>query len=77
VIVENAELVRRLFEDLNEGNVKAMLARLAPEFEMVVPPGELAAPESSPTYEQAMEQEASFPFAHLHTREASEAGARG
>lgn len=39
VIVENAELVRRFFEDLNEGNVKAMLARLAPEFEMVVPAG--------------------------------------
>jgi ketosteroid isomerase-like protein len=39
VIVDNAELVRRFFEDLNEGNVKAMLARLAPEFEMVVPAG--------------------------------------
>lgn len=37
--MENAELVRRFFEDLNEGNVKAMLARLAPEFEMVVPAG--------------------------------------
>ena len=37
--MENAELVRRFFEDLNEGNVKAMLARLAPEFEMVVPSG--------------------------------------
>ena len=37
--MDNAELVRRFFEDLNEGNVKAMLARLAPEFEMVVPAG--------------------------------------
>ena len=37
--MENGELVRRFFEDLNEGNVKAMLARLAPEFEMVVPAG--------------------------------------
>ena len=37
--MENAELVRRFFEDLNEGNVKAMLARRAPEFEMVVPAG--------------------------------------
>ena len=34
---ENAEFVRRFFEDVTEGNVEALLARLTPEFEMVVP----------------------------------------
>ncbi len=36
---ENVELVRRFFEDLNEGNVEALLAGLTPEFEMAVPVG--------------------------------------
>jgi ketosteroid isomerase-like protein len=39
VTSENIEFVRRFFEDLNEGNVEALLARLTPEFEMVVPAG--------------------------------------
>lgn len=33
----NVEFVRRFFEDLNGGDIEALLARLAPEFEMVVP----------------------------------------
>ncbi len=34
---ENVQFVRRFFEDLSRGDVEALLARLAPEFEMVVP----------------------------------------
>jgi ketosteroid isomerase-like protein len=37
VTAENADFVRRFFEDLNEGNVEALLARLTLEFEMTVP----------------------------------------
>jgi ketosteroid isomerase-like protein len=39
MIAEGGEFVRRFFEDLNEGDVEALLARLTPEFEMVVPVG--------------------------------------
>jgi uncharacterized protein len=39
VTAENREFVRRFFEDLNEGDVEALLARLTPEFEMAVPAG--------------------------------------
>jgi ketosteroid isomerase-like protein len=34
---ENVEIVRRFFEDLNRGDVEALLVRLKPEFEMAVP----------------------------------------
>jgi ketosteroid isomerase-like protein len=37
VAAENAELVRRFFEDLNRGDLEALLARLTPQFEMTVP----------------------------------------
>lgn len=36
---ENEEFVRRFFEDVGNHNVEALLARLTPEFEMVVPAG--------------------------------------
>ena len=34
---ENAQFVRRFFEDVNKRDVDALLARLTPEFEMTVP----------------------------------------
>ena len=37
VSAQNVEFVRRFFEDVNRGDVDALLARLTPEFEMVVP----------------------------------------
>jgi ketosteroid isomerase-like protein len=37
VSAQNVEFVRRFFEDVNRGDIEALLARLAPEFEMVVP----------------------------------------
>jgi ketosteroid isomerase-like protein len=37
VAAENVELVRRFFEDLNGGEIEALLARLTPGFEMAVP----------------------------------------
>jgi ketosteroid isomerase-like protein len=37
VVARNVEFVRRFFEDLNAGDVEALLARLAPGFEMAVP----------------------------------------
>jgi ketosteroid isomerase-like protein len=37
VTAENVEVVRRFFEELNEGKLEALLARLAPGFEMAVP----------------------------------------
>jgi ketosteroid isomerase-like protein len=37
VTAKNVEFVRRFFEDLNGGDLEALLARLTPEFEMVVP----------------------------------------
>jgi ketosteroid isomerase-like protein len=46
VIAGNVELVRRFFEDMNEGNVESLLARLTPEFEMTVPAGMGVEPQS-------------------------------
>lgn len=34
---ENVEFVRRFFDDLNRGEVEALVACLTPEFQMVVP----------------------------------------
>jgi ketosteroid isomerase-like protein len=39
VTAQNAEFVRRFFEDVNKRDVDALLARLTPEFEMTVPAG--------------------------------------
>jgi ketosteroid isomerase-like protein len=39
VSAQNVEFVRRFFEDLNEGRLDALLARLTPAFELVVPAG--------------------------------------
>jgi ketosteroid isomerase-like protein len=39
VTAQNAEFVRRFFEDVNKRDVDALLARLTPEFEMAVPAG--------------------------------------
>jgi ketosteroid isomerase-like protein len=37
VTAENADFVRRFFEELNRGDVEALVARLTPGFEMAVP----------------------------------------
>jgi ketosteroid isomerase-like protein len=39
VTAENVKFVRRLFEEVNRGDVDALVARLPTEFEMVVPAG--------------------------------------
>jgi ketosteroid isomerase-like protein len=39
VTTQNAEFVRRFFEDVNKRDVDALLARLTPELEMTLPAG--------------------------------------